>query len=137
MRLKRRKIGADEMLDQLLLLWREQYDQMMAATANQRNKLESTQQRITELEQPYKIAMEALHDEIEPLVMVKGATYNDLPNVRAEYRGGYWRTSYDTGKVDTVSGMLQDLLPSAAEQLQLARKQTPVSPKVTVKPKEG
>jgi hypothetical protein len=127
----------DEELDQLLLMWLDTYDEMMDATVNERRRLEDVERRIAEIEQPYRVTMEALADRIEPYIMVKGSSYADLPRVVAQYRNGYWRVNYNKDIVDVVLALLKDVSPNLADQLQTARKQTSVPPKVTIKVKEG
>ena len=128
---------ADEELDQLLIMWLDTWDEMQDATRNERRRLEDTNQRIAEIEQPYRVTMEALADRIEPYIMTKGSTYNDLPRVIAKYRSSYLRINYNKDIVDVVLALLKDVSPNLADQLQAARKQTHVPPKVTIQVKEG
>jgi hypothetical protein len=125
------------MLDQLLLMWREQRDRMQEDTKPLRDRISALNEEFAAACAPFKDAMAAIEQEAKPLIMQRGKTYSDVPGVTASYRKGYNRVSYDSKQTDMVLGFLRDVLPNAAEQLEKARKENAVAPSVSIKAKEG
>ena len=125
------------MLDNLLLMWREQHDLMQEDTAWLRGQIDALNEELAAACTPFREAMAAIEQEVRPLMMQRGKTYSDIPGVTATYRKGYNRVSYDSKQADMVLGFLRDVLPNAAEQLEKSRKENAVAPSVSVKVKEG
>lgn len=110
-----------EMLDTLLLLWREKYDEL---------------QDIEEEAAPIKQEMKDLEAQIKPIGIQLATSYKEVPTVDMNYRKGSIRVKYDTKVVDVVLAMLQDVSPNLAIQLESARIVTRVAPSVFVKAKD-
>jgi hypothetical protein len=126
-----------QMLDQLLLMWREQYGLMQEDTEWIRGQIAALNEELAAACAPFREAMAAIEKEVKPLIVQRGKTYSDVPGVTAAYRKGYNRVSYDSKQTDMVLGFLRDVLPNAAEQLEKARKENAVAPSVSIKAKEG
>ena len=118
------------MLDQLLLMWREQYDALQEATAELKAQLE-------DVSAPFKESMAVLEQEIKDIGIERAASYKELPVVDMNYRKGYFRVSYASKQVDVVLAALKDLMPNMAIQLEAARTEKAIPPSVSIKAKEG
>lgn len=125
-----------EILDQLLLMWRDAHEEMEGAIVELQAQAAAIRERISETSAPFIQQLQDLEAQIKPLMMQRGKTYSDLPGVTASYRKGYQRVSFDSKQTDMVLGFLRDVLPDTAKQLEKARKESAVAPSVSVKVKK-
>lgn len=125
-----------EMLDQLLLMWRDEYDAMQGETEWIRDQISTLSEELEMACAPFKEVMRRLEEEIKGIGFELARSYTEIPTVEMSYRKGYTRVSYDSKQTDMVLGFLRDVLPDTAKQLEKARKESAVAPSVSVKAKE-
>jgi hypothetical protein len=115
----------------LLAKWRETHDERAKAGALVRAKLELLQAELAEIEIPYDETLAELEQQIRPLAEELGRTYQG-DGVEVRYRVGARRVTYDWRRVDSLLGVLRDVLPETAVTLEGARKETVGKPSVRV-----
>lgn len=114
-------------LEELMAQWRKLYDERGTAT-------EELQQQLAEAVAPFAEQMAELEAQIKSLMLAQAQTH-EAPHlgVKASYRKGYERVSYDRVRTDSVLGILRDIMPQTADVLEAARKISYVKPSVSVK----
>lgn len=121
-----------ELIEERMKDWRAAYNDMEIDTWGLRQQLEALQARLANLENPYKERMKEIEDEIKSLALARAEGVKAY-GVAVSYRSGYQRVSYDSKVADSVLGTLRDVLPETAKTLEGGRKDTFVSPSVSIK----
>ena len=112
--------------------WAMVYDEMQGETALLRDELAEAQARLTEAEKPYREALAAIEGEIIPAVSDHLQETWKHDGVEARYRKGARRVTYKWQTVDSVLGVLRDVLPETAITLEGARSESIGKPSVNV-----
>ena len=119
-------------LDGALIRWRDVHDEMQDETALLRQEVAEAQARLTEAEKPYRDELAIIGDGIKDVVAthIKGTWKGD--GAEARYRKGARRVTYRWQTVDSVLGVLRDVLPETAVTLEGARKESLGKPSVSI-----
>jgi len=118
-------------MDELLREWRETHDEMEVACASVTARLNEIALELDAVRYPYVQVLTALEEKIVPQALALGKSYK-AHGAEVSYRKGTRRITYKWQIVDSVLGVLRDVLPETAETLTAARSESTGKPSVRI-----
>ena len=118
-------------MSSLMANWKTAHDEMVIAAAPARENIQAAMAKLDAAQEPYIERISSLEAKIRPLALAHAATFKG-DGVESRYRKGAYRVNYDWRAVDTVLGVLQDILPKTAETLEKARSSSTGKPSVKI-----
>lgn len=119
-------------MEELLKKWGEQSQLLAAATAGIDAEIATLQEERAEIAAPYQERISELEAEIRERTLLLGESVRG-EGVYVTYRKGAHRVTYDWRTVDSVAGVLKDVMPDTAKTLMDARKETTGNPSVSIR----
>ena len=121
----------DDTMAALMANWKTAHDELEEASAPIKAEIDDLLFVLNEVKRPFAKRLMEIEDEIRPLAVAHAATFK-APGVEVRYRKGARRVSYKWQIVDSVLGVLRDVLPETALTLEGARKESTGKPSVSI-----
>ena len=118
-------------VEEMMTTWRQVYDDMVDHCLPVKAQIQALQEELHDRESKFSGRLARMEHQIRQHVTAEGHTVKS-DGVEARYRKGARRVTYKWQTVDTVLGVLRDVLPDTAKTLEGARKESIGNPSVNI-----